>query len=173
MSKSANQAGNELFCAKFIAWTVNGMPRRILLVCGGNTCRSAMAEAIVRSLIESGSYPNDWTVESAGIGAVDGDPATDNAVAVLAELGLDLASHRARRITPELISQADTILAMESRHLARILELDPQAAARARLLGESDIADPYGGEVEIYRRTRDEIQRCIAARLGSWSEGGD
>ncbi|MGI6131118.1 MAG: low molecular weight protein arginine phosphatase [Bacillota bacterium] len=149
------------------------MSRRILLVCGGNTCRSAMAEAIVRNLIESGSYPEDWTVESAGVGAVDGDPATDNAVAVLAELGLDLASHRARLLTPEMVSQADTILAMERRHLERILELDPGAAPRARLLAEPGIADPFGGAVDVYRRTRDEIRQSIVARLESWSRGGD
>ncbi|HOI37997.1 MAG TPA: low molecular weight protein arginine phosphatase [Bacillota bacterium] len=142
------------------------MPRRILLVCGGNTCRSAIAEAMVRSLIESGSYPEDWTVESAGVGAVDGDPATDNAIAVLAELGLDLGGHRARMLTREMIAKADTILAMEGRHLERILELDPLAAPRARLLAASDIADPFGGGVEVYRRTRDEIQRYIAAGLG-------
>lgn len=166
MSARANQAGNELFSAKFIARTVNEMPRRILLVCSGNTCRSAMAEAIVRNLIESGSYPEDWTVESAGISAVDGDPATDNAVAVLAELGLDLAGHRARTLTPEMVSQADTILAMERRHLQRILELDPLAASRACLLAGSDIADPFGGGVEVYRYARDEIRSSIAARLG-------
>ena len=135
-----NQAGNEPFSAKSIARAVNEMPRRILLVCGGNTCRSAMAEAIVRSLIESGSYPGDWTVESAGVGAMDGDPATDNAVAVLAELGLDLAGHRARLLTPEMISQADTIFAMERRHLERILELDPwPRPARACLQSQTSL----------------------------------
>ncbi len=149
------------------------MPRRVLIVCGGNTCRSAMAEAMMRKLIESGSYPGDWTVESAGAGAVEGDPATDNAVAVLAELGLDLAGHRARLLTREIVSQADTILTMERRHLERVLELDPLAAPRARMLAQSDILDPFGGGVEVYRRTRDEIQHSLAAWLGSWSGGGD
>lgn len=142
-------------------------------MCGGNTCRSAMAEAMVRSLIESGSYPSDWAVESAGVGAVDGDPATDNAAAVVAELGLDLSAHRARLLTPEMISQADMILTMERRHLERVLELDPLAAPRARMLGEEGIADPFGGSVEVYRNARDEIQQSIVARLGSWSRGGD
>lgn len=169
----ANQAGNELFSAKFIARAVNGMPRRILIVCGGNTCRSAMAEAMARKLIESGSYPDDWTVESAGTGAVEGDPATDNAVTVLAELGLDLAGHRARLLTPEMVSRADTILTMERRHLECVLELDPLAAPRARMLAQSNILDPFGGGIEVYRCTRDEIQHSLATWLGSWSGGGD
>ena len=169
----AKQAGNELFSAKFIAQAVNEMPRRILMVCGGNTCRSAMAEAIVRKLIESGSYPDDWIVESAGTGAVEGDPATDNAVVVLAELGLDLAGHRARLLAPEMVSRADIILTMERRHLERVLELDPLAAPRARMLAQSDICDPFGGGIEVYRRTRDEIRQSLAAWLGSWSGGGE
>ncbi|OPZ50710.1 MAG: Low molecular weight protein-tyrosine-phosphatase wzb [Firmicutes bacterium ADurb.BinA052] len=169
----ANQAGNELFSAKFIAQAVNEMPRRILIVCGGNTCRSAMAEAMARKLIESGPCADDWAVESAGAGAVEGDPATDNAVAVLAELGLDLAGHRARLLAPEMVSRADIILTMERRHLERVLELDPLAAPRARMLAQSDIADPFGCGIEVYRRTRDEIQHSLAAWLGSWSGGGD
>lgn len=173
MSMRANQAGNELFSAKFIAQAVNEMPRRILIVCGGNTCRSAMAEAMARKLIESGPCADDWAVESAGAGAVEGDPATDNAVAVLAELGLDLAGHRARLLAPEMVSRADIILTMERRHLERVLELDPLAAPRARMLAQSDIADPFGCGIEVYRRTRDEIQHSLAAWLGSWSGGGD
>jgi len=169
----ANQAGNELISAKFIAQAVNEMPRRILIVCGGNTCRSAMAEAMARKLIESGPCADDWAVESAGAGAVEGDPATDNAVAVLAELGLDLAGHRARLLAPEMVSRADIILTMERRHLERVLELDPLAAPRARMLAQSDIADPFGCGIEVYRRTRDEIQHSLAAWLGSWSGGGD
>ena len=169
----ANQAGNELFSAKFIAQAVNEMPRRILIVCGGNTCRSAMAEAMARKLIESGPCADDWAVESAGAGAVEGDPATDNAVAVLAELGLDLAGHRARLLAPELVSRADIILTMERRHLERVLELDPLAAPRARMLAQSDIADPFGCGIGVYRRTSDEIQHSLAAWLGAWSGGGE
>lgn len=145
---------------------VSEMPRRILLVCGGNTCRSAMAEAMMRNLA------SDWTIESAGVAAVDGEPAADNAVAVLAELGLDLSAHRARLLTPDMVSQADTILAMERRHLQRVLELDPSAAPRARTLAESDIADPFGGSLQVYRRARDEIRQAIAANLASFDRGG-
>ncbi len=142
------------------------MPRRVLLVCSGNTCRSAMAEVMMRNLA------TEWVVESAGVAAADGEPAADNAIAALAEMGLDLSGHRARRLTLEMVLHADTILAMERRHLERILEMDPSAAPRARTLAESDIADPFGGSIEAYRRARDQIQQAITANLAAYDRGG-
>lgn len=69
------------------------MAVKILFVCTGNTCRSPMAEAIAKSIAWSGIE-----VSSAGIHALEGDKASEQAIAVMAEKGIDLSKHRAERI---------------------------------------------------------------------------
>lgn len=150
------------------------MPRKILLVCGGNTCRSPMAEAIMRKVIES-EFPQmagEIVVESAGVAAVEGDTASENALTAAAKIGLDLSDHRARALTAKLISEADIILAMEGKHIASILAMDPSAAGRVHTLADADIADPFGSSLEIYERTRDDIEAAVRRSLDVINRGG-
>jgi len=150
------------------------VPRKILLVCSGNTCRSPMAEAIMRKVIES-EFPEmagEFLVESAGVSAIDGMAASDNALAAAAEIGLDLSAHRARLLTEELVSDADIILAMEGKHMAGILALYPRAAGRVHTLADVDIADPFGSPLQEYMRARDEIEAAVRRSLSLINRGG-
>jgi len=134
------------------------MAKSVLLVCSGNTCRSPMAEAMLRNALTEAGVQG-VTVESAGIGAWEGAPVSEGAYLVLLERGMDLSSHRARLLTPELVEQADLILTMGRIQLGKVRELG--GGARAYLLGEyagsgteeAEIADPYGGELDQYRQT--------------------
>ncbi|OYV66431.1 MAG: hypothetical protein B7Z72_11365 [Gemmatimonadetes bacterium 21-71-4] len=92
---------------------------RILFVCTGNTCRSPLAEAIARNLlIERGIA--DVEVASAGTSAWEGASASDGALLVGLERGLDLNGHRARQLDRDLVHAADLLLAMGPHHLERI-----------------------------------------------------
>lgn len=87
----------------------------ILFVCSGNTCRSPMAMALFR--LEK----TDIQAESAGISAQNGQPASMEAIRACQILGADLTKHKSRRITPEMINDADIIAAMTSSHKMQLL----------------------------------------------------
>ena len=138
------------------------MTRHLLIVCTGNTCRSPLAEAIVRRLIAARGL--DVTVASAGTSASEGMPASDGSLLVGLERSLDLSLHRARLLTRERLAEADLVLAMAMHHVERAGELGGEGKAflltdfgRAQETGRS-IADPFGGAVEEYRRMADEME---------------
>lgn len=141
---------------------------RVLFVCSGNTCRSPLAEALFRRLLEEAGR-RDITVSSAGTGAYDGAPASEGAYLVGLEQGLDLTGHRARLLDREIVAGADLIFALAPGHLSRIERLG--GADRAHLLGEfagmsgpdAEVRDPFGSNLETYRVTLGQLARLLAA----------
>ncbi len=125
-----------------------------------------MAESIARAVAEDRGM-RDIEVASAGTAAWEGAPASDGALLVALEHGADISMHRARAVTPELLAQYDLVLAMSPHHLERVEALG--ARGKAFLLtsyathGSSNraVGDPFGGELEAYRETYDELQREI------------
>lgn len=139
---------------------------QVLFVCTGNTCRSPMAEGLLRKrLAERGR--DDIEVASAGIGAGGGHPAADGAYLVALEDGIDLSSHRSRRLSPEMIESADVVLVMSREHAAVVDAMHP--GEKAWLLGEyagrtpdrAEVEDPYGGDLETYRSAWVELSGLV------------
>ncbi len=105
--------------------------RRILVVCSSNACRSPfVAQALQRNLGD-----DEWQVVSAGTDATDGEAVPEDKCAAAAEYGVDLSFHRARRVTRELVSSADLVIALSGEQVDALLELEPGATRKVRLLG--------------------------------------
>ena len=138
------------------------MIRHILVVCVGNICRSPMAEAVLRDAL-TGQV--EITVESAGLGALVDEPASEFAVELMRERGLDITSHRAQQLTPELVTKADLILVMESGHRRVIDANEPTARGKVYRLGEwqdLEIPDPYRQPREAFEAALEKIDKSIA-----------
>jgi tRNA threonylcarbamoyl adenosine modification protein (Sua5/YciO/YrdC/YwlC family) len=142
-----------------------GRMKKLIFVCTGNTCRSPMAEGLMRKMLGANS---GWEISSAGICAADGAPVSRNAAAVLQEKGIDISAHRARHLSSEMIEEADLLIAMTQGHCNAIRTIAPEIDGKVFLLKSfgvaqcaADIADPVGADLAVYRRVRDEIDAAL------------
>jgi len=125
-----------------------------------------MAEALLRQALPSGT---NWNVLSAGTSTHDGFPISENSRAACLEINAPIAPQKTSRLlTRAMVATSALILPLTRSHADAILELDPSAKDRVRLLSTfnpnattPDIFDPIGGSLEIYRECRDQIRACI------------
>lgn len=125
-----------------------GNIKSILFVCTGNSCRSVMAEGLLKKYLKERGK-GGIEVTSAGIHAMDGFSPTDETVLVMNKEGVDMSYFMSKALTDEMINKADLILTMERMHKEEVISRVPQAAGKTHLLSEFLRKDPVGDEDDL------------------------
>lgn len=134
--------------------------KRILFVCTGNTCRSAMAKVICEHICRENSL--DCEADSCGISTADCLPASQNAVLAVRQLyDIDLSSHRSKQVTDELVNWADIIFTMSKMHAEALSYYFPECKEKV-VCAEPEISDPYMSNLNIYKLCASELYGQIS-----------
>lgn len=149
-----------------------GKINSVLFVCTGNSCRSVMAEWLLKKYLKS-LGKSRIKVQSAGILALGGLSPTSETIDVMSHEGLDVKGYISKSLTTELLKDADLILVMEDLHKKEVLKILPEAASKTYLLREfgketeegdsspSGISDPIGRSIDVYKNCLETIKKEI------------
>lgn len=157
-----------------------GTPRRVCFVCTGNTCRSPMAAAVANALANKSLQALPESIRalaspeieafSAGLFANEGEPIAPNAVEALEAAGIpaipahDYKKHTAHTLCAEEAERYDLIVGLTAQHAFQLMMQYPHLAQRITSM-PTDIADPYGGDSEVYRKCLEQITQAVRKLL--------
>jgi protein-tyrosine phosphatase len=153
---------------------------RIVFVCTGNTCRSPLAEALLKKrladrlgCVDSELPKRGFVVLSAGLAAMIGEGAANEAIAVANRWGAHLENHQSKQATVDLLLQADYVFAMTRSHMNLLAGMSSLPGCRPRLLSptDEDIADPIGGDDAVYEACARQIWLSVDSLLDTLAPG--
>ena len=138
-------------------------PRKILVVCQGNICRSPYLQAVLQRALP------DLIVTSAGFAGSD-RAVPQIAVALGVKRGVDLSRHRSRPLTKSKVGNADLVIVMDTDQARQLARLYPIDRARIVIAGDFDprfgasrgITDPWNRSRDVFEASFDRLDRCAA-----------
>jgi len=143
-------------------------PRRVLVVCYGNVCRSPYLQAVLQRALPK--------TEVASAGFVGADRAVpDASLTISAKRGLDLSRFRSRPLVPAVVTGADLIIVMDARQAEDLAARFPVNRARIVIAGDLDpkfeqtraIRDPWKQPNEVFEASFDRLDRCAAVLVST------
>jgi protein-tyrosine phosphatase len=145
----------------------------VTFVCTGNTCRSPMAEALLRAaLTKRGQGLGHLKVASRGMATEGGEEASANAKRAMSKIGLGLDAHRSQPLTQEDLDRSLAVFVMTTRHLEALRTRFATLPESVRLLRDvlpedqpRDIPDPFGGDIRDYEDCRDSMVEAVPALI--------
>lgn len=140
---------------------------KVLILCTGNSCRSHLAEGILRAA--AGDILDVRSAGSKPAGYVH-----PMAVAVMAEVGLDISAHHSKHLS-DFLDQDIAVVITVCGNADQVCPTFPGQMARHHW-GFDDPAHATGSEEEIltvFRRVRDEIRKVFDAYAAGWRDGGN
>lgn len=147
----------------------------IVFVCSGNSCRSPMAEGIMKKKLSEKLKCNvdellekGYKVTSAGTMGINGAPATVEAVNACMDMGCDISGHVSTGLTSDIVAESDYIFVMSNSHYRQVLGLCPEAVTKCFLLWESEIDDPIGRDQPVYDCCAELIEKAILKRMSEF-----
>ena len=138
------------------------MPKKVLFVCTGNTCRSPIAEGLLKKLAQDKGL--ELEVQSAGLAAFAGIPVAPEAVEACRAKGVDISGHQTQPLGKNLVMESDLILTMTGKHKEMIVKkmpaLEPKVSILSEFAGEGvvDVEDPVGQPLEAYQGALAQIE---------------
>jgi len=143
-------------------------PKHVLFVCTGNTCRSPMAEGLMRKALGA---RKDITTASAGVAAFPGSSASPETLKVLKKRGAKLEGFHSQPVTEELLEKATHVFTMTEGHLAVLMAHFPEYEDKYYLLREfsgikdkrdgTDVPDPIGMGMPAYEEVAKVFEAAI------------
>lgn len=140
---------------------------KIMFICTGNICRSAMAHAMLEKIAKEQN--KNVQAYSCGIYAENGDIPTNEAIETMNEYGINLRNHRATNIRSSNIKDMDVILCATTSHKNSVINMYPELKEKVFTIKEYagypqndlDIKDPWGYGIEVYKSCAKEIKECL------------
>ena len=144
---------------------------KIMFICTGNICRSAMAHKMLEK--KAKELNKNVEVYSCGIWAENGDIPTYEGIETMKEYGIDLKTHKATNIRNSNIENMDVILCATNNHKLNVTAMYPKLKDKVFTMKEYcgflendlDINDPWGYGLDVYKKCAKEIENCIAIIL--------
>ncbi len=143
----------------------------VLFVCTGNSCRSIIAEGLLKKMLSEKEVKkySKYKIISAGTHTAEGFPPVHLTQKIMTERDIDVSSCRSNRLTKETVNKADLVLVMTQKHKDEVSCIYPERAEKIFLLKEFagiknknlDIVDPIGLSYDAYKYCLEEIEKCL------------